>query len=203
MTTLAELLDGVYAITDRPDLATQTKQAIKNATRKEHAVVDYSKDLAVQRVTLAASEVFRYSIAAGTVLFRKIGSIKEAVVTVPVLDTYEGYSGTILFEEVSAKSVFDGYHAEKINYWHHTGAGLSLVAARAVAEVDVLYYARVDVTDSGYASWIADDFPYVIQDAAAAEIFRLLGRTAEQKAFLAQAASNRMDVIASNVTAIG
>jgi len=207
MTTLAEMIDMVDGITNRTDLVKETKLAIKSATLREHAAVDYSKDLMLTSIALSpgSPDTFRYLIPAASIRARKITPkiYETPVVQVSSAYTNLGVYGLIELNEVSAFNIFDTYRLEHYNYWYNTASGIHISAVRSLASVDILYYKYTDVTDSGYSSWIADEFPYVIADFAAIEIFRLLGRTAEQNAYTVKAKENRLTLIASNITAIG
>jgi hypothetical protein len=209
MTTFAELAAGVYAITNRPDLITQTALAIQKATLKEHSAIDYPRDLAVSPAIALDNTAgnWRYDLSltnltlAGKV--RKIKTIREVLATVPnVFYSFTGYWGEIDFTEKDSANLFDNYGLEKYNYYIRQGDILSLVAYRQVDNIGIEYYKRPIIDEATYASWIADDFPYVIYEAAAADVFKLIGKTDESQLYRQKMTDNRLDVIKSEIGAI-
>lgn len=217
MTTLAELQDTVYTITNRPDLVAETILAIQTATLKEHAAIDYTKDLVSVDITLTQTlpETFRYAIDMGTagspgdpINFapRKYKVVRESAGASPLqsLQTISGQQGLIDFREVSVTDIFNGYQQERPNYYYLQGERfINVVAARKMELLQLIYYALVKVAPSTYFSWIANQFPYVIQLAAAASIFGSIGRDSESRRLRAEALDGRVDIIRSNVTDIG
>ena len=215
MTTLAELADSVYTITNRPDLTNETRLAIQTATLKEHAAIDYTKDLvSVSHVLDNSVEPlnYRYLLTTGVSpnpTVRKIRVIREIPADsgplLPAVISATGYYGAIEFTERALNSVFDSYSLEHSNYYYFAGGAnlVTLVAERRVDNVAMVYYRTVNVSLAGYSSWIADQFPYVIWSAAAAEVFQAIGRSTEAKSYRLMAFDHRNDVIRSNVTEIG
>jgi hypothetical protein len=210
MTTFAELASSVYAVTNRPDLVTQTQLAIQKATLKEHSAIDYPRDLAVSAAIALDNTAgnWRYDLSLTTLALasklRKIRTIREVLATVPnVFYSFTGYWGEIDFTEKASDNLFDNYGLEKYNYYIRQGDILTLVAYRQVDNVGIEYYKRpIIAADLTYASWIADDFPYVIYEAAAADIFKLIGKDTEAQLYRQKMADNRLDVIKSEIGAI-
>ena len=81
--TITDLATAVYAITNRPDLSALTTLAIKRATIKEHAAMDYPRDLVLTPPIALdnSSGLNRYSLNEVTLslygMIRKIKFIKE------------------------------------------------------------------------------------------------------------------------------
>ena len=206
MTTLADIRDAVYTITKRPDLVGETLVAIQRATLKEHAAIDYPKDRTeLTNITLDNSAAnYRYQLSLAllgiTASCRKIDRIEEYLATMPAaLFSPAGYYGQLIFEEIAANSIFDDYYLERQNYFFRQGMYVNIVAARQVDAVNLYYYQLPTVTELGYSSWIADMYPYVIYDAAAADIFKLIGKTDELAMYNAKMPDNRLDIIKSEM----
>jgi hypothetical protein len=210
MTTISDLATSVYTLTNRPDLVAETQLAIQKATLQEHAAIDYPSDLVTSSVITLdnTSGTFRYTVSLTTAGIaaevRKIKFVKEALDVPPVVwQSSMGYWGEIDFKEIAPNAIFDNYNMEQVNYYFRQGLSLSLVAYRRVNKIALIYYALPDTTVLTYSSWIADKFPYVIYERAAADIFKLVGKTDEQAAYLANMHRNRLDVITSEVGPIG
>lgn len=210
MTTLNDLITSVYAITKRPDLVAETTLAIKRATLQEHRAIDYPRDLvllAPVTLTQAAPNLYRYQLDLVSLglypLCRKIKIIREIDATPDkAWNTFEGYWGEIEFTEVAPDNIFDGYKRERSNYYYRVGNTLNMVATRQVENVAIYYYSDPVTTAEGYSSWIADMYDYAIYTAAAAEIFRIIGKDGEQRQQLANIQANRMDIIKAEIHAL-
>lgn len=210
MTTLTELRNSVYTITNRPDLVAETTLAIQTATLKEHAAIDYTKDLVSVIIPTVPTvpETYRYELDTQSLVLlpRKYKAVREILPAdlLPAAQTISGVYGLIDFREVAVDNIFNGYQQERPNYYYLQSAGiLNVVAARAVANIQLIYYGLVKVGEATYASWIADQFPYAIQLAAAASIYASIGRDSESKRLRLEALDARNDIIRSNVTDIG
>ena len=210
MTTLAELVASVITITNRPDLLNETTLAVKKATLKEHNAIDYPRDL-VKTSAIAldnTSALSRYSLSLATLgiytLVRKIDSIAEiAETSYSASLSRSGYYGTLQFTELAPTALFDEYNLEKLDYYYRQGNSIELVAARQVNSIVIRYYARPLVGDANYSSWIADLYDYVIYEAAAADIFKLIGKADEAQTYRAKSQDNRMDILKSEIGSIG
>jgi hypothetical protein len=210
MTTLASLLASVFTYTMRPDQIARTQQALTNAIIKEHSELDYVEDLALQSpisLTQNSPNLFRYSVSlvsAGLYpACRKILMIKEIPAhTYQDFGTFFGDYGTLVFNRTKASDIIDNYYAERRNYYSQIGQVINLVADREVDNVGILYYATPVVDWSGgipYVDWIADQFPNLYIYAAAAEVFKVIGKDQQMKAMLQLVAETRMAVIKSKI----
>lgn len=209
MSDLQAILEAVYAITDRPDLVGLTTLAVQKATIKEHTQYDFTRDLVLSSsITLTdtspASNRYTVQITGNTALVRvrKVLYILENVGSVQVLTSFEGTNGQIVFKEVSNSDIFDPYGMERQNYFARLGDTINIVANRAVAAVRVKYYQLPDTATVTYQSWIADNYPYVIADHAALEVFRAIGKKDEEKIYLAKLGDNRTDILRGEVTEV-
>ena len=207
---LDDLIEQVYIITGRPDLVAETKQAVLRATLKEHSSIDYPRDLVItSTITLDnTSGLWRYSLSEITLglygQLRKILTIRE--VLSPMLDAlhnFQGYWGDIEFQERAANNIFDAYQMEQQNYYYRQGNSINLAAIRSVAAIAIQYYKRPDLGTACYDSWIAGLFPYVIYEAAAADIFKMIGKDEEAQRYAGKLMDNRLDIIKSEIGAIG
>ena len=53
MATLATLADDVYVLTNRPDLVSETRVALRKAIMKLHSADTFKRDLVTQRLQMA------------------------------------------------------------------------------------------------------------------------------------------------------
>lgn len=211
MTTFADLQNSVYTITNRPDLINETTLAIKRAILKEHAAMDYPRDLLILSTPLTQADpnYYRYALSLVTLglysTLRKIKNIQEIPATLDqALVTFTGYWGELKFEEVAADNIFDSYQRERINYFYRYGSSINLVAVRQIDRIGMTYYAKPDLSNTAtYSDWLADLYDYVIYTHAAAEIFRVIGKSDEYRMQLDQIRENRLDIIKSEIGAIG
>lgn len=207
MTTFTELQDAVITLTKRPDLVNETSLALKRAIVKEHSALDYPRDLSSMVATLSqpSPNNYRYTLSLATLgLYpqcRKIKLIREYIT--PQVDqnnSAQGYFGQIDFTKLEPDNLFDGYNMEKHNYFYQAGQTLNLAAQRQVDYVLLMYYLVPSTANTGaYSDWMADMYPYLIYTHAAAEIFRLIGKSEEQKMQLSMLADHRFDVIKNEI----
>lgn len=210
MTTLASLLASVFTYTMRPDQLARTQQAITNAIIKEHAELDYIEDLVLNSpisLTQTSPNLFRYSESLVTLGIypqcRKILMIKEIPSNIyQDFGTFFGDYGTLVFNRTKASDIIDNYYAERRNYYSQIGQTINLVADREVDNIGILYYSTpvVDWTATiPYVDWIADEFPNLYIYAAAAEVFKVIGKDQEFKVMQQLVAETRMAVIKSKI----
>jgi len=211
MTTFTDLSDSVIGITKRPDLVAETTRALKRAIIKEHSAIDYPRDLAVL-ASVALSQPspnnFRYTLSLASLSLypqaRKITEIKEYIN--PLADSFNsraGYFGQLIFKERAHDNLFNGYQQEIQCYWYRLGSNINIVAPRQVDNVQITYYSVPSTANtSTYSDWMADMYDYVLYTHAAAEIFRIIGKTDEYKFQLAAMQDHRLDIIKNEIGAI-
>ena len=210
MTTFAELQDSVITVTKRPDLVNETILALKRAIIKEHSAMDYPRDLAkkLQALTQPNPNNYRYELSLASLGMhpsaRKIMEIEEALASQPTsIQSSSGYYGQLIFKERAPDNLFDGYNQEYQSYWYRFGSNLNIVAPRQVDNVLITYYAVPSTSVLvDYSDWMADLYDYVLYTHAAAEIFRIIGKSEEYKMQLAMTQENRLDIIRNEIGAI-
>lgn len=209
MTTFADLVASTITVTKRPDLTSEVTLALKKAIIKEHSAFDYPRDLANLQVALtqpvAANN--RYTLSLATLglypALRKISLIQEIPdIVEPAISSVQ--NNALIFKEKKHDNVFNTYGQEINQYYYRLGSSINIVAPRQVDNINIVYYGLPDLSNTAtYSDWLADMFDYVIYTSAAAEIFRIIGKSAEQKMQLQMLADNRMDVIKSEISEVG
>lgn len=209
MTTFADLVSSTITVTKRPDLVAETTLALKRAITKEHAAMDYPRDLAslVTPLTQPSPNTYRYTLSLATISIypaaRKIIRIVESSTPVVAMNTFQSYYGVVNFKERSPDNLFDAYGQELNSYFYRFGNTINLVAPRQVDNVLIEYYALPDTSNtSTYSDWMADMYDYVLYTHAAAEIFRIIGKQDEQQIQLAMMKDHRLDIIKNEIGAI-
>ena len=220
MTQFSDLVTSVYNVTKRKDLVNETQQAIIRAIKKEHAAFEYPDDLMIAGpVSLTASNPDNYRYAVSTTssglnlypTIRKIKYIREVLSTINAsLYTFNGYYGELNFEEKAVDNIFDNYNLEALIYYTKVGQTINIVAPRTVSQVAICYYWTPNMSDvtqygnptTGFTDWLADEFDYAIWEHAAAEIFRIIGKDSEFKAFEQKVMDNRRDIVMAKIGAI-
>lgn len=164
---LAELRQAVYEITGRPDMVTATLTAIQEATLAAHLIGYFARDL--KEVPIATSSTdFMHSLAIRTAIPRLRDPIKY------IRNFADGVPGDML-NKISPLSPKDLYGWERVNVWYQAGDSIQTKVAVATNSYLVGGYQLPNVTESGYTSWIAEDFPSYIYHTAAARICTLIG----------------------------
>jgi hypothetical protein len=169
MTTFNELLDLVYELTNRTDLAGITTSAIRAATLKAHQTDFYSKDIyevGVEFDTLDYRQSLDYynliSNFRALSYFRRVesatddvGKFIEVITPAEVLDSY-------------------GYNRSDIAYV----AGRVLEIRSSVTFQYALmgaYVFPIVLANDSFSSWIADLYPFSIVYEAARVVFKAIG----------------------------
>lgn len=166
---LAELQEKVIEITGRPDLAAITLSAIQSATLKAHRFDYFPKDL------------FQGVIDTGAVSAEKELSTTVALPrfrTVNFINVYDMATAkpTVRFNIIDALNLNDQYGVERPNIAFLAGDNIRLKAAAAFQYIYISYYIDPVITVSGFASWVANNFPFAIIHEAAAQVFRSIGQ---------------------------
>jgi hypothetical protein len=163
--------DGVYSITNRPDLVAETALAVRQATLAAHRSDYYKKDI-VEVITPSASpaqSIYQLDIPTLFPNWRNFAYIRpyDSVTQSPV---------NFLLEPIAPAGIFDEYLIEKTGVYYTAGTNLNIRLAAAIDSFIVGYYANPVLTPEGsYESWIARQQPAVIVLDAAKRIFEMIG----------------------------
>src|SRR5436190_11622877 len=106
--TFTELVNEVYGWTNRPDLVTQTKSAVRAATLKFHRKEKWWRDRNTVTLTgLAPATVQLIDIAANLPRFRQVSYIKLPAAT--VVDPFTGVTiaSDVFLDIVDADDLLD------------------------------------------------------------------------------------------------
>lgn len=168
MTTLAELLAEVYTLTGRADLVAETTLAVKNATLKAHMTDFYSKDIYEVRITTDTAD-YIHGIDYMSIIsnFRSLKYLRK-------YDLANAEVGAFL-TVLEPEEVLDSYGYDKTDVCYVAGRVIEIKSSTQVDNFIMGCYVLPIITTAGYASWIADLYPYVIITEAARQIFKSIG----------------------------
>jgi hypothetical protein len=174
--TLTELIDEVYGLTGRSDLAAETKSAVKAATLKAHRSDYYSKDIfetGVQFTAASYTQCLDYSCVVSN--FRTLKYLRR-------VEDASDDSG-VFFEIVTPDDILDSYAQNRADIAYVAGDSLQIRAAIPFSKAIMGAYTLPVVTDSGYSSWVATDNPYAIIYEACRVLFKTIGFDEQSAAF--------------------
>lgn len=166
MASFSELVDNVYQITNRPNLESQTKLAVRAATLKAHHTDYYPKDLFETGIQWADKK-FIQSLDYRTVipLWRSFKYLRKYA------DGTAGKFLTILTPE----EVLDEYGTAKEDICYLAGSQIEIRSSTEDEFMLLGCYIHPNITEANYSSWIALDHPFAIVYEAAANIFKQTG----------------------------
>jgi len=186
---LIDLQTNIYDITKRPDLVSETLVAIKQATLRAHLSDFYKKDLyelTITPLTSVSSTDNRYVIDTSVspfVRFRKLMYARETPNSNPSSYSWDNQNSTpwqvLQYQLIEVDSIFDNYDRMLSNTVYEAGNSINIRTSHVATSVDIGYYRLPDISTGTYSSWIADLYPFVIENEAAASVFKMIGKDAE------------------------
>ena len=172
--TLSELIDAVYEQTNRPDLITQTTAAVKSATLKMHRSDFYAKDIYESGVdfgTLSYTHSFDYiTFIANHRAFKYFKRVEDA----------SDEQGKFI-DIVGVDEILDQYGCNRTDIAYNAGRVLEIRSSVEFRYALIGVYVNPIVTDAGYSSWVAEQYPYSIVYEAARIIFKSKGQMEESR----------------------
>lgn len=175
MATFAELCSDVYTITNRPDLVSETKLAVKAATLKAHQLDFFWKDIEETGVSFS-TEDYVQALEYRTLLprYRALKYIRKSDVN--------GTPGALL-SVITPAMVLDRYGADRTDVCYAAGEVIQIKSSTLLQYILFGCYLNPDITEASYSSWIALDHPYAIIYEAAASIFKMIGQDEQATVF--------------------
>lgn len=182
MTTLNELMDLTMEVTKRPDLVSRTATAIRLAILRAHQTDFFKADekIHVLNYTVSNTRVFDEVTS-----FYSVVSRMRSPSFIQVLDASNlAFVEKLEYEEES--NILDSYGTYKGGKFTVAGGTLRLYAFNRTGRADLFYYQNPNVSEAGFASWIADMYPDECATWAAAILFNRLGHQEQAKLLLEQ-----------------
>jgi len=197
MTTLAELLTEVYALTNRPDLTAETTSAIKAATLKAHQTDFYSKDIFEIGVEFTDSD-FRQSLDY-TAFISNLRAFKYIRRVEDETDDVGKF-----FDIISVDESLDSYGINRVDVAYVAGRVLEMRSSVTFTKALLgAYVFPIVAPTADYASWIADLYPYVIIYEAARVVFKQIGYDEQSAQFNSLVAEQYVLLKASALPDVG
>ena len=196
MATLLDLASEVYTITGRPDLVAETSLAIRQSTLRAHHSDYYYRDLvesAIQFSTTDFTQAFEYKTT-----FPNWRALKYFRHYDPVTLT----AGKFI-ELMDPADAVNQYGTTRAEVCYPAGVIFNIRSLYQFNTLLVGYYKNPDVTALGYSSWIADEFPFLIANMAAAQVFKSVGKDEETARMDAMAKELIQDLKASMILPVG
>lgn len=197
---LTELRNAVYGITNRPDLVSNTFTAIQYATLQAHQSDYYYRDLFESGLTFGSTaylQQFEYKTLIPR--WRALKYLRKFDATATPAPGVPGK----FFEIISPDNVIDGYSIHKEDVCYIAGNVVQIRSSTEITNALFGCYLNPDITEGGYNSWIATDFPFAIVFEAAALVFKGIGKMDEMSAHRQMAAIQLTLLQNSNVLAEG
>jgi hypothetical protein len=166
---LTEILTEVYALTKRPDLVTQSTAAVRAVTLRAHHLDFWARDLREEIVdfsTAAFTRTWAYKVAYPR--FRAVNYIIKCQ-----HPSNEPYGKPLVNRPPLAS--FDDYGIAMRDVWYMAGTNIQISFTEEVRKIAIGFYQHPNIDAPNYESWIADDFPWLIINRAAARILSSIG----------------------------
>jgi len=170
--TFDELVAEVIDITNRKDLTSSIKSAVKAATIKAHQTDFYSKDIFETGVEFTSKE-FRQSLDYITLItnFRALKYFRRVE---DETDDIGAFIDIILPEEV-----LDSYGENRTDIAYVAGRVLEIRASVSFTKALLGCYVNPIVREGAYTSWVAEQHPFFIIHEAARRIYKAIGQMEE------------------------
>lgn len=195
MATFAELCADVYTLTNRPDLVSETKLAVKAATLKAHQLDFFYKDIYEVGVQFDTSDYVQ------ALEYRTISPRYRALKYIRKTDV-SGTPGDFLSVITPAMSL-DKYGHQRDDICYAAGEVIQIKSSTSLQYILFGCYRNPDITENSYSSWIAVDHPYCIVYEAAASVFKLTGDDEKSTVYKKLVDEQFMMLKASNIEAEG
>lgn len=171
-TDLVSGSDGVYSITNRPDLVAETKLAVRQATLAAHRSEKWFKDKAEVYLPLTLAAAFQLDIPTYFPNWRQFEYLR------PFNSISQSPASFILGpdEMLATDAIFDEYANEKTNVWYVAGSNLNIRLATSWDSWLIGYYSNPVISpEANYESWIAREQPAIIVIDAAMRVLDTIG----------------------------
>lgn len=167
----AQLKAAIAVEIRRPDLSSLVEQTITSTLLAEHSKELYAKDLVVATKSFASSLAHQsLTVASDYPRLRKVVSI--------TLADASGNPISSPLSKTSSAEVVEGAGWLKTECWYQAGTALHIKSTSPFQYAKIDYYQWPVAIESGFSSWIAEQYPYYVVHTAASAIFAALGDTA-------------------------
>lgn len=176
--SFSDLVADVYALTNRPDLVSETALAVRAATLKAHHTDFYYKDLFETGISFTSAEYIQSLPYKDLIpLWRSPKYIRkvDASTTPPTPKKF--------LQLLAAEDALDSYGISKEDVYYIAGTNIQMRSVTKEQYYVVGCYVHPNVTPDKYSSWVADEHPYAIVYEAVAIIFKTIGYDEQVKVY--------------------
>lgn len=194
-----ELVDEVIAITKRPDLRTRTESAVRSSVLKAHTKDYFTKDIREAGVEFDAMNQVQSFIPKETYPRYRA----PAYLRIYNTNSYE-LSGGSVGNFLNKREIYDfkdSYGYDETDIYYQAGNQLNLRASCQFQRILMGFYQFPVITESGFTSWIAEEYPYAIVFDAARDIFSSIGHTESAQSYAQLTAEQYQILTIENVPA--
>ena len=165
MTAMSDLEMQVYQITNRADLIAETRLAIKQATIAFHHANHFWRDSVFQLIDMSSTSTYKWNI-----------NIASTFTNLRVIDSIRLWcpNSETLGHELPFEQQLGCKGRE---FWRVEGNNLHLESFYTTKQFQIKYYKNPDVALETYSSWVADMYPYMIVEFAAAKVLSMIGHS--------------------------
>lgn len=188
MATLNELISDVYVLTNRPDLVSETKLAVKKATLKMHHSDFYAKDLWETGISWNPVNYIQ------SLAYKNLNPLWRSL---KYLRKYQDGVPGAFFTFLTPEQSLDRYGVQKDDMCYLAGDQIEIRSSTQDAYMLLGAYLNPNLSDDNFSSWIADDHPYAIITDAAASVFKTIGQD-EKAAYFKQDVVEQIALLRQN-----
>ena len=171
-----ELIAEVIEIVKRPDLAARISSAVQSATLKAHHSDFYYRDLRESGVVFD-SERFVQNFDPRDIFpkFRKAKYLRFWRDVAPTGPSQEGLGAGAFLTPVMIENAQDSYRTDRVNVYYMAGDLLQIRVSHPWKHFLFGAYVHPTVTQDGFSSWIAEEYPWAIIYEACRSVFQAIG----------------------------
>lgn len=193
MATFAELVSDVHTITNRPDLVTETKLAVRVATLKAHQSDFFPKDMYEVGIQWPTPDYIQ------SIEYRALIPRWRAF---KYLRKYTNNTPGVLFTLLTPEQVLDRYGLQKSDICYIAGEMLEIKSSSQDTNMILACYINPVLDENAFSSWIALDHPYAIVYEAARTVFKQIGFD-EQATQIRQEVMEQYQILKQEVVGYG
>lgn len=200
MATFAELVADVKVMTNRPDLDSEIKLAVRAATLKMHQTDFYPKDLyetGIQWSPIAYQQSLDYRTLIPR--WRSLKFLRKYDATAVSPTAPDGKFFTV----ITPDSSLDDYSLDKEDVCYVAGEQLEIRSSTQDTYMILGCYLHPDITEASYSSWVALDHPFAIEFEATSKVFKMIGFDEQATMINKEVAEQIMLLRNSNILAQG
>lgn len=171
MTTFAEMESLVVAQTRRPEVPTVTQAAVRTATLRAHHTDFFRRDLAIGLLTYTP---------VSSAIYYDFPSLSSLLLRMRSLQLLQAIDATTLqaTEQLEYRELQDLYDNDMVlrqSMYTLIGDTLRVYPLSVTGKMNAYYYKNPVISETGYSSWIADEYPDELAMWAAAIVFARTG----------------------------